>query len=145
MHRSRICNTVFLLACTLVLAGCPRSIEELVEEHVDQLNAQVNVFCECWDQLGFESNGSCISASGFIGPSQLKCVVDAFERQEDASRSYLECQLPLWDNYLSCLDEHLICDEPGSYEPCVNDYNVGSRDCIELPNNVVRALGDCAS
>jgi hypothetical protein len=141
-------STKFFLSTLLLAALAPVScledgIEDLVDKFIDERNAQAEVLCDCHAELNFENRSTCLRESGQVLPSQRRCIIDAFERNESASKDYLNCYLPLEEELTACVDDRLTCDDLGAAVACVMDFDIGSRDCISLPASVERAYSDC--
>lgn len=134
-----------LLLSTLAATGCEdeANVRDLVDAYADERNAQAEVFCDCHEELGFSDRGACLRDAGQVLPSQRRCIIEAFERNESASKDYLECYLPLEEEFRQRMDDRLTCDDFDAVSPCVDDYNVGARDCIALPAAIERAYMDC--
>ena len=134
-----------LLLFALVVTACrdDAGVTGLVDDYIDQRNAQAEVLCDCHQELGFENRSSCLRDNGQILPAKRRCIIDAFERNESASTDFLECYLPLEDEFRACLDDRLTCNDFQAATACVEDYDIGSRDCITLPAAIERAYKDC--
>lgn len=135
-----------LLAAVLVpLAACEPGdddhVRSLVDDMVEELNAQNEIGCDCWQELGYASKSGC--EDNAILPSQRRCIEDALSRDPAASRERFECLVPLESEYTECLDQRLACDDLASEDACANDYEIGVRECLELPASVRRAYDDC--
>lgn len=138
----RYCVLTSVLAASVV--GCDDTSADYVDDIIAETNAQVEVVCDCFEQLGHESRGECEDARGFIGPSRERCIKDAYADDEAASQAYLECIVPLEREFTACLDMRVTCDDVNSAQPCIDDYDIGARDCIQLPANVERELDACS-
>ena len=117
-------------------------VEDLLDELIVELNRQEAISCDCWEQYGYESRSDCESFN--IGPSQSRCMKDAYAEDIESGRLYLECYLPLEREYTACMDSRLACDDESSTDPCADDYDVGSEGCIELPTAIERDLAACS-
>lgn len=136
-------STLLLSSSTLLACQDEAGVSDLVDEYIDQRNAQAEVVCDCHEELGYSDRSTCLRENGQVLPSRRRCIIDAFDRDESASNDYLSCYLPLEEEFLRCLDDRLTCDDFEAVSACVEDYNVGSRDCITLPASVERAYTDC--
>lgn len=146
----RYATTAILTAlCTIPLACAepeptPREhVEELLDEYILERNHLEFIFCDCWEEAGYDSRSECDSDSFYIGPSQSRCIKDAYGQDLESSRIYLECLVPLEREFTACFDSRLECRDDDSVQPCVDDYFVGLDDCIELPTSIDRALDAC--
>lgn len=142
--------TAILTALCIVPLACaepepdPRAhVEDLLDEYILELNHQEFIFCDCWEEAGYGSRSDCESDSFYIGPSQSRCIKDAYEQDLESSRNYLECIVPLEREFTACFDSRLDCRDDDSVEPCVDDYFVGREACIELPTAIDRDLEGC--
>ncbi len=127
----------------LVLAGCGVSSNELVESSIGEINAQIDVACDCYAELTYPSRSACEDDLGFIGPSRERCVKDAYADDEASSQAHLECVLPLLEEYTECVNDRVTCSDLRELIPCNEDYDLGLRSCPEVPTNVQRDLDDC--
>lgn len=116
-------------------------VDDLLDELVLELNHQEYIYCDCWQEYDYTSRSEC--ESFFIGPSQSRCMKDAFAEDLEASRIYLECYVPLEREYTACIDSRLECHDDASTDPCGQDYSVGSDECVDLPTAVERNLDGC--
>lgn len=146
----RIALTALFLPCLAATAavstGCQpeeAGVEELVDDVIGEFNDRLQIACDCFDEYGYEKRSDCLEENGEILPSMRRCVQDAYARNEEAARSYLECRLPLMQELTECVDRKLECNDYESDEVCYDDFQIGARDCIELPNSVERGLEDC--
>jgi hypothetical protein len=143
MKNTMLLPTLLLAALTQAACQEDAGVTELVDQYIDERNAQVEVVCDCHEALGFSDRSTCLRDNGQVLPSQRRCIIDAFERSESAAKDFLECYLPLEEEFRACLDDRLTCDDFQAASPCVDDYNVGARDCIALPASVERAYAEC--
>lgn len=140
-------TALFTLALAAPFAACDKSTDDddfvrrLIQDSIDEENRGIDVVCDCWDEAGFESRGDCTEDQ--ILPAQQRCIEDAFLRDAEASKLYLECIVPLQQELTSCLNRKLECNEPDQADPCFADFDLGAKECIELPNSVQRGLNDC--
>jgi hypothetical protein len=132
-----------LALSSLACAEKEAPVSELVDAVVDELNSQVTIACDCYAEAGYASASECETDLGFIGPSQRRCVIEAYQEDEAAARSYLECLHPLEVEYTACTDERLDCSDFTSADVCGTDYSVGFEECIQLPQSVIRDLEAC--
>lgn len=132
-----------LALSSLACAEKETPISEMVEAAVAESNKQLAIFCDCFAELGYASATECETDLGFVGPSQQRCVIDAYELDEAASRSYLDCVQPLQVEYTACIDMRLDCSVAGSVDVCNTDFDVGVDECIMLPMNVQRDIDLC--
>ena len=149
---SRIAVAVCLTAAVTSTSGCvdEQSLDSLVEDFIAERNGQISTICDCYRDWGMSSRVDCerileeSSGLASLGPSSRRCLVDAYGRDESASRQYLECIVPLQEEYTDCLDKRLICADPEpAFANCARDYDVGRERCIELPTTVGRAVSEC--
>ena len=113
----------------------------LIEDALAHENDGIAIICDCWEELGEASRNDCLDDQ--ILPSQRRCIEDAYLRDSEASRIYLECLVPLRVELNDCLDDKLECSDAGPTGACFEDFDLGLESCIELPNSVERGLGDC--
>jgi len=118
-------------------------VSQLVDQEVDELQSQVDVICDCWNDWGLESRSSCEVDALAIGPSQVRCMKNAYAQDPEISIDYLECIVPLEREYTTCINQRLECYDVDSADPCYDDYLVGLDDCIGLPTNITRDLDAC--
>lgn len=125
--------------------GCEpeNDVGALVDDYIAEVNEQYETYCDCYQELGWASRSQCISGQDSIGPSQRRCLQDAFDGGEDASQQYLECIVPLAAELNTCIHSRLSCGDFDLIDPCLDDYDIGRASCIELPVNVMRDLGVC--
>ncbi len=143
--------TLMIISSLLVTAlACSANDEEpaervaaLVDSNVDEQNLQAEVFCDCWDEVGFESRSDCNDSLLYIGPSQVRCMKDAFSQDLETAQDYLECIVPLEQEYTACVNSRLECDDYDSGDGCAEDYAVGLDTCIGLPPTITRDLDAC--
>ena len=121
------------------LTGDHAEVLVLIDDAIDLENDAIDVVCDCWSEMGLDSRGECLD--GQILPSQRRCVEDAYLRDADASRMYLECVVPLIDELGTCLDERLSCNDPAGADPCFDDYDIGAKACIDVPASVRSRAG----
>ncbi len=132
------------LACGDDEPTAEETLRSTLDDYADSLNEQATVLCDCWDEAMFESRGTCQEANGEILPAKRRCYDDAFERDVEASQSYLDCVAPLQEEYNTCIADKLDCmNIQTSVDPCGQDYNTGRNNCIDLPGTIERALEDC--
>jgi hypothetical protein len=142
MKKTFVLPTLLLAALAQVSCG-DDGIEDLVDQFIDERNDQAEVLCDCYEQLNFSDRSTCLRENGQVLPAQRRCIIDAFERNESASKDYLNCHLPLEEELTACVDDRLTCDNLSAASPCIDDYNIGSRDCISLPASIERAYTEC--
>lgn len=131
----------FAVACD---PGDPDAeVRALIEESIDLANETVDVFCDCWEEFGEPSRSECLGDQ--VLPAQRRCIEDAYLRDAEASKLRLECTTKLLGEYRDCLDAKLECSDAGPANACGQDLDIGVQECIELPNSVERALGDCSA
>jgi hypothetical protein len=142
--------TYLLALCALLCAqACGgddsgSSSAEYVDALVAERDTQIEIACDCFDELGFDTPSACQNAQDPIGPSMRDCAKDAFADDENASITYLSCVQPLEENFSECLDDRLECSTiDTNLGPCGQDYGVGAQQCIELPASVRRELENC--
>lgn len=128
--------------------GCGGESEEdllknSLDEYEDEINDQVEITCECSDELGHATVDECKTMRGEILPARRRCIDDAFARDIDAADQYISCALPLEREYTTCLNDKLSCDDLASAMPCSDDYATGLENCITLPQATQRALDEC--
>lgn len=104
-------------------------------------NDAIAIVCDCWEELGEASRSACLDDQ--ILPSQRRCIEDAYLRESAAAQLYLECLVPLIGELNACLDEKLACEDPGPTAACFDDFDLGLRECVALPNSVQRGLDEC--
>ncbi|MCA9705938.1 MAG: hypothetical protein KDK70_08835 [Myxococcales bacterium] len=135
----------------LLVTGCAESdeadpasrVEGLVDRQVDELHQQSAVLCDCWSDFGFESRSGCEGEVLAIGPAQVRCLKDAFTQDPEVSLDYLECIVPLEQEYTACIDQRLECSDSSASDACIEDYSVGLDACIGLPSAITRDLDAC--
>src|SRR5688572_22782842 len=134
------------LAIAALLPGCEEepTIDDRVSAYTAELNDQVAIYCDCWDDDGYESFNDCTQAYGYIGPSQQDCYEDALSRDKEAAGSWLDCVVELERNHTACIDSRLACGDYESDDACLTDYSVGYEDCVQLPENISRGLDGCS-
>ncbi|MBL8945928.1 MAG: hypothetical protein JNK45_22380 [Myxococcales bacterium] len=132
---------------TLLVAACDLGSSDdgdvlaLIDDVITLGNDNVAIVCDCWDEAGFASRTDCLDDQ--ILPSQRRCVEEAYQRDPDAARLYLECVVPLVRELGECLDARLSCVDPSGTDACFDDYDLGRESCVEVPRSVQRALDDC--
>lgn len=143
------------LSLTAAVASAPacddeQSLDGLVDDYINEWNTQISTICDCHRDWELESRSDCErlieqeSGLAYLGPSSRRCLVDAYGRDESASRQHLECIVPLEAEYADCLDKRLMCmDASHAFDVCGSDYDVGRNRCIELPTTVARAVSEC--
>lgn len=136
------------LATGLITSGCQEETGEerlatQVEAYERAVNTTTDVLCDCWETYGYGSFSQCKNDYGEFLPSTTRCVQRALERDVEASNQYLECIVPLEEEYEACIDSRLACEDADSTDVCSTDYGVGFESCIELPVSIERALGNC--
>lgn len=132
-----------LALSSLACAEKDQPISELVDAAVDEVNNQATIICDCFAELGYASTTECETAVGFVGPSQRRCVIDAYAQDEGAAREFLGCIQPLEEEYTACADMRLDCSDFTTLDACNTDYQVGYDECIQLPQSIVRDLEAC--
>ncbi len=114
-----------------------------------EVNEQVDVICDCWDEFTFEggvtygSKDECKTGRGEILPARRRCIDDAFKQDVTVSQQWLNCILPLEEEFTTCANDKLTCDDGNSLMACSSDYTTGEMDCLTLPNSVIRDYEDC--
>lgn len=135
------------MSITLLVAslGCSKEepVSEIVDDVIAELNEQISIICDCHTELGYASASECETDFGYIGPSQRRCVIDAYGQDEEAARDYLECIRPLEKEYTACANTRLDCSDFTTLEACDTDYSVGLDQCITLPESIERDLEAC--
>jgi hypothetical protein len=144
MTRSTALVALFVLSSSIA-CNEEESLSESVRSFNDELAAQAQIWCECHEMFGYDSTNDCMNSYAPLGPSQERCLEEALSRDEGSARAWLECVLPLEEEYTTCLNAQLVCDpdEIDGVDRCADDYNVGREECIELPVAVDRAIDDC--
>ena len=148
MRRALSLTAAIVLAAAATY-GCDKETPEdqldvRLDEYEAELNEQVEILCDCWEQASYESRTACKEDVGEILPAKRRCYDDAFKRDVDASNDYLECVLPLEAEYTTCLNDKYDCDDiQGSRQACNEDYQTGRENCIDLPASIERAIDDC--
>jgi hypothetical protein len=144
--RQAVIVSLALVLGALFAGSCKEeeSIAALIDDIIDETNTQVDILCgDCSMQLGL-TRSECEDMFGFIGPSKRRCYADAYERDEGISRDYLNCIKPLEEEFTECERSRLDCNDiQNSIAPCSSDYDIGRRDCIELPQTIRNALQNC--
>ncbi|MEX1361745.1 MAG: hypothetical protein AB1Z98_01365 [Nannocystaceae bacterium] len=118
-------------------------VDSLIDRQVTEIEQQVEIVCDCWDDFGYESRTRCVDDAFDLGPSQVRCIKDAYAEDTSAAIDFLECVLPLEREYTACIDQRLECSDFTSNDPCGEDYSVGYDDCIGLPSTITRDLDAC--
>jgi hypothetical protein len=133
-----------LIAMLPNLSGCggEPGVGDLVDEYLAELNEQTTIVCDCWEDAWFESRTECMNEWSYL-PSQLRCIKDALSGDPEAARQFLGCRLPLEREYTQCLYSRLDCDDGYATEACNADFDTGSKNCIDLPMSVERAMEEC--
>jgi hypothetical protein len=129
-----------------ISAGCKPSDDEQLTENLDayvaEFNEQVAVQCDCWQELGYATQMACTDTG--ILPSRRRCVEDAFAEDVTASNTWMDCVLPLQEEYTTCINDRITCDNfQASRQPCDDDYNLGYMECVGLPMSVQRDYDNC--
>lgn len=151
-------------ACTIALAlsfgalaafGCEddeESPEDQLLSDLDiyetELNGQVDVICDCWQEFAFggtqyTDKAACKTGQGEILPARRRCIDDAFLQDVNISQEWLNCVLPLETELTACANSKLSCSDDTSIAACNTDYNTGLDRCLKLPNSVTRDYEDC--
>lgn len=136
------------------LGACSESPEDAlisdIDEYVAVRNEQIAVLCDCYEQwlygeqqVQYSSKAECRAGLGEILPSRRRCIDDAFKQDVAASQQWIDCILPLEREAASCYNDKAQCSNVNSIDPCVEDFNVGVQNCIDLPNSVVRDFDAC--
>jgi len=140
---------ILSLLCLPTL-GCDRNdddpqarIDTLVHENVTELTEQVRIVCDCWEDIGYASRPSCENDFFAPGPSQTRCIEDAYAQDQQTAIEFLECIVPLEREYTTCVNARLECSDFNSGDPCFDDYDVGLDTCIGLPPAITRDLDAC--
>jgi hypothetical protein len=131
-----------LVATPLFACGDEDSLESLMREYDDEYATQAEIECDCFAEQGYPDRASC-EADGQPLPSEQRCIQDALERDEKASRDWLECRIPLEREYTACIDARLQCGDYSEVDACYEDFAIGVDNCIELPVAVSRAIENC--
>jgi hypothetical protein len=142
MSRSLVLSLVALVLVPACNEDEP-SIHDRVSDYAAEINAQIDIYCDCWEEMAYGSRSECVDAYGFLGPSRQACYEDALSRDEAAASSWLDCVIQLERNYTACVDQRLTCDDFSSADACLSDWEIGYDSCIQLPESVVRGLEDC--
>jgi hypothetical protein len=128
-----------------ISGGCAPTDEEALGQNLDDFvsesNEQNAILCDCWEQLQYASEQACTDNA--ILPARKRCIEDALAQDLGASNSRLDCQLPLMQEYTACLNERLVCDDLAASNVCIDDYNLGLEECVNLPASVERDYMDC--
>lgn len=142
--------TIALALSTAILGvyGCDEptpeeSLSKELDRYEDIRNEQVDIACDCYAEFMHADREACIEALGEIRPARRRCLDDAFNQDVVASRSWLDCILPLEIESRDCIDEKLDCDNIAASQACVDDYDLGEKECISLPQSVQRDVDDC--
>ncbi|MEM6991421.1 MAG: LDL receptor domain-containing protein [Myxococcota bacterium] len=130
----------FALACDPAASDDERVLE-LIDDAIGLENDAIGVICDCWEELGENSRNDCLDDQ--ILPSQRRCIEDSYLRESAASKLHLECLVPLMGELNTCLDAKLECQDADPTDACFEDFDLGLRDCVVLPNSVRRGLEDC--
>jgi len=135
-----------LLPFVLLFGACKESDEEsaraLVDEGFDITIDLANVICDCWEEFGDNSQADCRDDFVYL-PSEQRCAKDAYLSDAAAATIYLECRNALMDEMVACLNERLVCTDASSPDECFNDFDIGSRECIQPPQSILRDLDNC--
>lgn len=131
------------LACTVEEAAPEERVGSLVDQQVEEINEQSEVFCDCWEDYGYRSRSECNDDAFVLGPSQVRCIKDAYAQDPQVAVDYLECIVPLEQEYTACVNQRLECSDGLSTDPCGEDFSVGHDNCIGLPSAITRDLDTC--
>lgn len=131
---------------TAFAGGCEDTSESdelqfTIADMVEELNAQTEIGCDCWEQLGYGSKSTC--EDNEVLPAKRRCIEDALMRDASASLDRFSCLVPLEEEYTACIDDRLTCEDLSSADPCAKDYQIGLESCEELPKSVQRAYDGC--
>ncbi|MEM7154154.1 MAG: hypothetical protein AAF799_15000 [Myxococcota bacterium] len=118
-------------------------VNTLVDSNVAELDSQVAIVCDCWQDIGFESRTDCQDEVLELGPAQVRCIKDAYAEDAETAIDYLECIVPLEREYTACIDQRLECSDFSAGDACSDDYGVGLDTCIQLPRTITRDLDAC--
>lgn len=118
-------------------------VKRIVEDLVGESNQQVEIVCDCYEELGFDDRADCKEEVGEILPARQRCIEAAYEQDVAAVEQHFDCRQPLEAEYTTCLNSKLECDEAGSADACGDDYDTGLDTCIALPNSVNRDVQEC--
>lgn len=150
---TRVLSSVFALGLVAWSAGCAEDdpqdvLRGDIDAYVTELNAQVDVTCDCSDEftfdgVTFDDKAACKTGLGEVLPARRRCIDDAFNQDVAASQSWIDCVLPLMQELTTCLNTKLSCDDPSSIAACGDDFELGEDNCIGLPNSVQRDQEDC--
>lgn len=105
--------------------------------------AQIDIVCDCAEELGFDGPQDCVAAQEHIGSSQETCAREAIEQSAEATGTLQTCYLPLQRTLSDCVDQRLRCSSDDSIDPCLEDFQVGARACEPWPSGVSRDLDGC--
>jgi hypothetical protein len=143
-HVSATIRATILLAALGGLEACSGSDDEknTAEALLTELNAQASIICDCYDVLGYSSRSACEDSYGHL-PSERQCIIEAFDRDKAGAKTFLDCIVPHERTYTSCVSNRLRCDDPSGLNACLDDYRIGTRNCIDLPPAIARAIDDC--
>ncbi|MFV8751248.1 hypothetical protein ACNOYE_11955 [Nannocystaceae bacterium ST9] len=134
----------FLFLCSLAACTTPEQpLADSVDALVDDSNARLTNFCDCYVELGYPSGGECERDLGFVGSAQRTCVTTAYEQNETASRDYHDCVIPLSEDYTTCVAERLDCSNLDALGICDTDYDAGFAECVLLPQGILDDLEAC--
>jgi hypothetical protein len=142
MFRKSILTVLFstlLLAC----GGGP-DIDSKLDAIENEQSAQVQIFCDCYVELGIPSREMCVAFFPTPTPQERACAFDAFELDADASVDYLDCVFQAQADYTTCMETDLVCTDDTSLNACDNVYGAARNACPQLPANVDAALNACA-
>ncbi len=137
--------TLAFLALLMVTPACGggESVSSMLDEYVGQIDTQVDILCDCWNDWNYTSREECTGTFGIL-PSTRRCIEDALNQDSEAAMDWLRCINNLESEYTACVDARLACDDLNSLDSCDEDYNLGYGECIGLPGNVQRDLDNCS-
>lgn len=127
------------------LVGCttPQSIEGKVNDLLELRQAEVQTECACFAELGYADPAAC-EADLYTAPdgSQTMCLVEAYSRNEDAARPYLDCLYGAEALYAECLETMQDCSDANATAPCSSDYASNVQTCT-APASLRQAADAC--
>ena len=144
----KIAQIAAVMTSFALFAGCnpgggsDDSLSDMLDDYETEIEAQVEIFCDCWNEFGFETKSQCMGENSLL-PAQRRCVLEALEEEPDAASDWLDCLVSVNAEYTDCIGSRLTCESFDSIEACGDDYELAYGECIGLPASVERDLENC--
>lgn len=124
----RVAHLLVLIA----LPGCGGpDLSAEVELHASLLNAEIEIVCECPEDVSYSRYSECVAALGEVDESDQQCMADALADEGSAAKEFIDCRNNAYTMYRDCLEANPGCQE-GWYLDCAETRTTNADACTQV-------------